>query len=70
MREEQEEEGEKRNKKEDQQNQHFHVGFSTLLKVSVTYKVVLAIELQRDVVCTLLFLLCFIFLGAVPIPYV
>ena len=47
-------------------------GFLDLDKsYSGTYKVDLAIEQQRDVVCLYVFaLLCSIFLGAVPIPHV
>ena len=48
----------------------FIFGFSTLLKVSRTYTMDIAIEQQRDVVCELFSVLWFIFLGAAPIPYV
>ena len=44
--------------------------FSTLLKVSETFTVDLALELQREVVCALFGLLYFVFLIAAPIPYV
>ena len=43
--------------------------FSALLKVSETYRVDLAIE-QPRVVCRHFAHLCFVFLGAAPIPYV
>ena len=43
--------------------------FSTLLKVSETFRVDLALELLRDVVCKFFALLCFIFWGAASIPY-
>ena len=43
--------------------------FLTLLKVSGTDRVDLATRQQRDLVCSKLFeLLCFVFLGAAPIP--
>ena len=38
--------------------------------VSQTYRVDLAIEQQRDVVCKLFSLVYFIFQGAAPMPYV
>ena len=44
--------------------------FSTLLNVSGVFRVDLAIEEQSDVVCKLFSLLCFVFLGVAPIPYV
>ena len=37
--------------------------------VSGTYRVDLAIEEQRDAVCKLFVLLCYVFLGAAPISY-
>ena len=43
---------------------------STLINVSGTYRVDLAIEEQRDIVCKYLALFCFVFLGAAPIPNV
>ena len=48
----------------------FAFGFSALLKVSGTCRVDLAIEKPREVVCRRFALLCFVFLGAAPIPYV
>ena len=48
----------------------FRFGFLTLLKVSGTFGVDLALEKQREVVCKLFEVLCFVFLGAAPIPYV
>ena len=49
----------------------FALGFFDLVKgYTGTYRVDLAIEYPRDVVCTLFALLCFVFLGAAPIPYV
>ena len=61
----------KKNNKEDEQNWLFpRLVFSALLKVSGTYRVDLAIEWPREVVCRLFALLCFFFLGAAPIPYV
>ena len=48
----------------------FVFGFWALLKVSGTYRVDLAIEQLREVVCRHFALLCFVFLGAAPIPYV
>ena len=47
----------------------FRFGFLDLVKVSRTYKD-FAVELRRDIPCNLLALLCFILLGAAPIPYV
>ena len=44
--------------------------FSALLNVSGTYRVDLAIEEPREVVCRHFTLLCFVFLGAAPILYV
>ena len=44
--------------------------FSNLIEVSGTYMVDLAIEWPSDVVYKLSALLCFIFHGAPPIPYV
>ena len=44
--------------------------FLSLRKVSRTYRVDLAIEQQKDVVCKLLAFLCFVFHGAAPVPYV
>ena len=44
--------------------------FSTLLNDSRTFRVDLALEQLRDVVCKLFALLCFVFLWAAPIPYV
>ena len=44
--------------------------FSALLKVSGTYRVDLAIEWPREVVYRHFAFLCFVFLGAAPIPYV
>ena len=43
--------------------------FSTLIKVSGTFGVDLALQQQREVVCKLFELLCFVFLEAAPIPY-
>ena len=44
--------------------------FSTFIKVSRTCTVDLAIEQPRGVVCKLFSLICFVFHGAAPIPYV
>ena len=44
--------------------------FSTLSKVSGTYVVDLTIEQQRDAVCMLFAVFCFIFQGAAPISNV
>ena len=41
-----------------------------MLKVSRTYRVDLAIEYRRDVVCRLLYSSALFFLGAAPTPYV
>ena len=46
----------------------FSLVFSTLLKVRGTFRVGLALEYQREVVCKLFELLCFVFLGVAPIP--
>ena len=46
------------------------LAFTTVLKVGLTFPVDLALELQREVVCKLLELLCFVFLRAAPIAYV
>ena len=44
--------------------------FSTLMKVSGTYRVVLAIQKPRDVLCKPFAFVCFFFHGAPPMPYV
>ena len=44
------------------------LGFLTMLEVSGSYKVDLAIEQQRDVLCKLFELLCFVLLQATPVP--
>ena len=68
MRERVEEEEER--KEEDKRNRNFVcLVFSTLLKISRTYTVGSRVEQQRDAVCKLFELLCFVFLGAAPIPY-
>ena len=59
----------KEGKKEDEQSWNYCLVFSTLLKVSGSFVVDLLIEYQRDIVYKLLALLCFVFLGAAPIPY-
>ena len=48
------------------------VVFSNLIEVSGNYTVDLAIELPRDVAytCNLFALVCFVYHGAAPIPYV
>ena len=48
----------------------FMFGFLDLVKGCRTYKVNLALEQLWDVVHKVFALLCFIFLGAAPIPYV
>ena len=65
--EEEEEERKKMNKIGALQVWFFWV-FSTLLKVRGTFRVGLALEYQREVVCKLFELLCFVFLGVAPIP--
>ena len=45
-------------------------GYSSVLKVSGTYKVNLTFELQMEVVSRLFELLYFTFQGSAPIPYV
>ena len=63
----------RRRKKERKMNKiemfMFCMAFSNLLKVSGVFRVDLAIEYQRDVVCRLFSSLCFVFLRAAPIPY-
>ena len=44
--------------------------FSTLSNVSGTFGVNIALENRKEVVCKFFNLLCFVSLGAVPIPYV
>ena len=44
--------------------------FLSLVEVSRNVRVDLALEQQRDVVCKFSTLLCVVFLGAAPIPYV
>ena len=48
----------------------FTFGFLTLRKVNGAYRVHLAIQQQKDVVCKLFAFLCLVFQGAPPIPYV
>ena len=53
-------------------SKNFMFGFLDLVKVSGTYRVDLALEQRRDLVCKLFSLLCFVFfLGTAPIhvPY-
>ena len=48
----------------------FMFGFLHFVKVSKTFRVHLALEEQREVVCKLFKLVWFIFLEAASIPYV
>ena len=59
---------EEERKEEDEQNFDFHVCFSQLRQKSVDF-IHLAIK-YKGCVCYLIALLCFVFHGAAPIPYV
>ena len=48
----------------------FKFGIFKLVKGSGTSGVDIALEYQREIVCKAFELLCFIFLGVVPLPYV
>ena len=54
---------------EENKIESFTFGFPTVVKVRGTYRVDLAIVYQRDLVGNPFELLCFVFHGAVPIPY-
>ena len=64
------EEERKRGRKRMSKIEIFMFGFSTLLRVSATFRVDLALEWLWDIVCKLFNLLCFVFWKLPPIPCV
>ena len=65
-----EEETRRKNKEEDEKIEISRLAFSTLLKLSETFRIDLTLEKQRDIGCKLVALLCFVFQETALIPYV